>query len=145
MFDTNNSISGLSYDLDTRSSGGIYYQNLISQSSDFNSIKSDINRLNSTFNPTNLFRITYDNVPAYMSSPRFASFQIILATNGFSSYVLLKYTSCLAGAALRSIPGIYYTLRGGSSSSNLATNSCLTSNVNMAGTWVFDSSRKIGN
>jgi hypothetical protein len=144
-FDTNNSISGLNYDLDTRSSGGIYYQNLSSQSSDFNSIKSDINRLNSAFNPTNLFRITYDNVPAYSSSSLKASFQIILATNGFLTYVLLKYTSCLAGATLRSIPGIYYTLRGGGSSSSLAVNSCLASNVNMAGTWVFDSSRESGN
>jgi hypothetical protein len=32
-------ISGINYDLDTRTSGGIYYQNLDSQSSDFNSIK----------------------------------------------------------------------------------------------------------
>ena len=38
-----NWISALYYDLDTRTSGGIYYQNLNSQSSDFNSIKSDIN------------------------------------------------------------------------------------------------------
>jgi hypothetical protein len=52
------------YDIDSnkRHGGGIYYQNLNSQSSDFNSIKSDLNRLNSNFVPTNLFRIKYDNV-----------------------------------------------------------------------------------
>ena len=145
-FGTNNTIYALNYDLDTsNSSGGIYYQNLDSQSNDFNSIKSDINRLNSGFNSTNIFRITYDNVPAYNQSSLIASFQIILARDGslsngssYSSFVLLKYTSCLSNAALRVTPGIYYTLSNGQTSSSAFSNPCSTSNVNLSGTWVFD-------
>jgi len=76
-----NWISALNYDLDTSSSGGIYYQNLNAQSTDFNSIRSDLNRVNASFVPTNLFRITYDNVPAWMQSSYIATFQIILASD----------------------------------------------------------------
>ena len=144
-FDSSNSIYALWYDLDTRTSGGIYYQNLNSQSNDFNSIKSDINRLNSGFNPTNIFRITYDNLPAYNQSSLIASFQIILARDGslsngssYSSFVLLKYTSCLSGNTLTRTPGIYYTLSNGQSSSYQFSNPCDSSNVNLNGTWVFD-------
>ena len=137
-FDSSNSIYALSYDLDTRYSGGIYYQNLNSQSNDFNSIKSDINRLNPSFNPTNLFRITYDNVPDYSTRTLIASFQIILATDGSSSYVLLKYTSCLSNRTLIRTPGIYYTLTNGQTSSSTFSNPCSSSNVNLSGTWAFD-------
>ena len=51
LFDSSNSMYALNYDLDTRYSGGIFYQNLNSQSNDFNSIKSDINRLNQFLTP----------------------------------------------------------------------------------------------
>ena len=137
-FDSSNSIYALSYDLDTRYRGGIYYQNLNSQSNDFNSIKSDINRLNPSFNPTNIFRIKYDNVPAYNQNSSIASFQITLATNGSSSYVLVKYTSCLSGNTLTKTPGIYYTLSNGQTSSSTFSNPCSSSNVKLSGTWVFD-------
>ena len=144
QFDSSNSIYALWYDLDTRTSGGIYYQNLNSQSNDFNSIKSDINRLNPSFNPTNLFRIKYDNVPASRQSSLIASFQIILATNVSSSYVLLKYTSCLSGNTLTRTPGIYYTLSNGQTSSSSFSNPCSSSNVNLKGTWVYDVTTQIG-
>ena len=124
-------------------SGGIYYQNLNSQLSDFNSIKSDINRLNPSFNPTNLFGITYDNVPAWSSS-LFASFQIILASSSSSSYVLLKYTSCISERTFLTPPGIYYTSTNGRESSINFYYPCYSSNVNLTGTWVFDVSTKIG-
>jgi hypothetical protein len=137
-FDSSNSIYALNYDLDTRYSGGIYYQNLNSQSNDFNSIKSDINRLNSVFNPTNLFRITYDNVPDYRRESLIASFQIIFASSSTSSYVVLKYTSCLSNRILSTPPGIYYTLSNGQASSSTFSNPCTSSNVNLSGTWVFD-------
>ncbi len=83
-------ISGLNYDLDSRTSGGVYYQNLNAQSSAFNSIKSDLNRLDASFVPTNLFRITYDNVLLYGSSVNSVSFQVILASDSSKSYVLLR-------------------------------------------------------
>jgi hypothetical protein len=125
-------------------SGGIYYQNLNSQSNDFNSIKSDINLLNPSFNPTNLFRITYDNVPAWSSSSLFASFQIILASSSSSSYVLLKYTSCISERTFLTPPGIYYTSTNGRESSFNFYYPCYSSNVNLTGIWVFDVSTKIG-
>jgi hypothetical protein len=91
---------------------GMYYQNLNSQWSDFNSIKSDLNRLNSNFVPINLFRIKYDNVINFVSGGSLASlsasFQILLARDATKSYVLLNYTSCLSGSTLIETPGLYY-------------------------------------
>jgi hypothetical protein len=144
-----NAISALNYNLDTRFGGGIYYQYLNSQSSDFNSIKSDLNRLNSNFVPTNLFRISYDNVPNYLSSlwsgSLRASFQIVLASDGTKSYILLKYTSCLSDVTLFSTPGLYYLSNqlNGQQMSNQFSNPCSSSNVNIGGTWVFDVSPSI--
>ena len=136
-----NSVYAQNADLDTSMSGGIYYQNLNSQSNEFNSIKSDINRLNSAFNPTDLFRITFDKVPVFRSS-LFTSFQIILASSSSSSFVVLKYTTCLA--TLIRTPALYYTLSNGRSTKNEFFNSCESSNVNLTGTWVFDVSSQIG-
>jgi hypothetical protein len=136
-----NWISALNYDLDTRTSGGIYYQNLNSQSGDFNSIKSVINRVNPAFVPTNLFRITYDNVPAWGQRSDIASFQIILANDATISYVLLKYTSCLSSSYLSRIQAIYYLSANEQSVSNqMSLNPCTRTNVNQVGTWVFDAS-----
>jgi len=138
-------ISGINYDLDTRTSGGVYYQNLNSQSSEFNSIKSDLNRLDASFVPTNLFRITYDNVPLYSSSSYSVSFQVILASDSSKSYVLLKYTTCLSSSfALRTTPGLYYLLNGQQTFIQVSDSSCSESNVNQAGKWVFDVTSLIG-
>jgi len=136
-------ISALRYDLDTRYGiGGIYYQNLNSQSSDFNSIKSDLNRLESNFVPTNIFRIKYDYVPNYVGvgslGPLRASFQIVLASYATKSYVLLKYTSCLSGDTLSETLGLYYLSLIGHQMSNTISSPCSSSNVNQTGTWVFD-------
>jgi len=134
-----NFISGINYDLDSRASGGIYFQNLNSASGDFNSIISDINRRDASFVPTNLFRVTYLNVPLFSYSSNTVSFQIILASSSSKSFVLLKYTTCLASSfTLRSTPGLYYLSSSGQQLSNQASNPCTNSNVNQAGTWVFD-------
>ena len=134
-----NSISALNYDLDARTSGAIYYQNLNSSSSGFSSIKSDLNRLNSSFIPANMFRITFDNVPTYSYSSILASFQIVLASDSSRSYVLLKYTSCLSSSVtLSTSPGLYYLSTNGQQLSMLVANPCTSSNVNLVGTWVFD-------
>ena len=136
---SDNWISALNYDLDTSINGGIYYQNLNSQSTDFNSIRSDLNRLNASFVPTNLFRITFDNVPNYGSGSFFASFQIILASDASKSYVLLKYTSCLTSGFLSSIQALYYLSANGEyMSSQMSLDPCTETNVNQEGTWVFD-------
>jgi len=140
-------ISGINYDLDTRTSGGVYYQNLNAQSSDFNSLKSDLNRLDASFLPTNLFRITYDNVPLYLSSLYDVSFQVILASDSSKSYVLLKYTTCLVVSSsftLRTIPGLYYLVNGQQTLVPISNSSCSNSNVNLAGTWVFNATSPTG-
>jgi hypothetical protein len=139
-------ISALNYDLITSTSGSIYYQNLNSQSSDFNSIKSDLNRFDASFVPTNLFRITYDNVPIYSFSSNRVSFQIILASDSSKSYVLFKYTTCVASSfALRTLPGLYFLLANGQQTFiPISNSSCSNSNVNQAGTWVFNVTSPIG-
>jgi hypothetical protein len=133
-----NYIAALSCDFDTTSSsGGIYYQNLNSQSSDFSSIKSDLNRLDASFVPTNLFRITYDRVPVISNSSLLTSFQIVLASDSSNSYVLLKYIKCEYDVLFIS-PVIYYLLNGEQKTYKYFNNPCTDSNVNQVGTWVFD-------
>ena len=104
-----NSIVGLNFQADTSDQGGIFYQNLYSPSNAFNRTQSTINRVNSGFVPTNMFRITYLNVPKpYSSTPLTAkaSFQVVLASDSTKSYVVLNYTDCLAGAPLETFPGL---------------------------------------
>ena len=137
-FASGNWIPALNYDLDTRTSGGIYYQNVNSQSSDFASIKSDINRRDASFVPTNIFRVTYLNVPFYGQTSPLASFQIALASDASKSYVLLKYAACLSSAySIRTRPGLWYISATGQQMSNQISNPCTSSNVNLPGTWVF--------
>jgi hypothetical protein len=133
-----NTITALFFNGNTQSQGGIYYQNLYSQSDDFYSIQSNINRINSSFVPLNIFRITYDNVSKLYEDNKKATFQIILVTDSSKSYVVLKYTSCLSNDPLTVLPGIYYLGENGQQLSNLMTDPCLSSNINQNGTWVFD-------
>ena len=136
-----NSIVGLNFLADTSDQGSIFYQNLYSPSNAFNRTQSTINRVNSGFVPTNMFRITHLNVPiAYSSSPTVkASFQIILASDSTKSYVVLNYTECLADQAQKTNPGLYYLDQNGQQSSAvIGQNPCRGSNVNLIGVWVFD-------
>ena len=134
-------ISALNYDLDTLNGGGIYYQNVNVQSNDFDLIRTDLNRLNASFVPANIFRITFDNVATHSTSSLKASFQLILASDASStsSYVALKYTSCLSNSVnLRSSPGLYYLNSNGQQESFPISEPCSSTNVNSIGTWVFD-------
>ena len=136
-----NSIVGLNFQGDISVYGGIFYQNLLSSSLAFNRTQSTINRVNSGFIPTNMFRITYFNVPiAYNSNPLTvkASFQVVLASDSTKSYVVLNYTDCLAGAPLETYPGLLYLSQNGQQSSAFLENPCGSSNVNLIGNWVFD-------
>ncbi len=133
-------ILALNYDLDTRYSGGIYYQNVNSQSSDFASIKSDINLRDASFVPTNIFRVTYLNVPYYGQTSHIVSFQIVLASDASKSYVLLKYATCLSSdyVFLDQPPSLVYIPATGPIMYNQISDPCTSSNVNLPGTWVFD-------
>ena len=137
--DMSNLISGFNYDLNTLNGGTIYYQNLFAtdSSNGFALVLADLNRLNSTFVPTNVFRITYENVLKYASDTDSTSFQIVLASDAAKSYVLLKYYLCIANEL--KTPGLYYmNTYGQQLSSLIAVNPCLSTNVNLNGTWVFD-------
>ena len=136
-----NSIVGLNFQADVSDQGGIFYQNLYSPSLAFNRTQSTINRVNSGFVPTNMFRITYFNVPvAYNSNPVTikASFQAVLASDSTKSYIVLNYTDCLASAPLETYPGLLYLSQSGQQSSAFLENPCGSSNVNLIGNWVFD-------
>jgi hypothetical protein len=136
-----NSIVGLNFQAETSVQGGIYFQNLYSPSLAFNRTQSTINRVNSGFVPTNMFRITYFNVPvAYNSNPVTvkASFQVILASDSTKSYIVLNYTDCLASAPLETYPGLLYLSQNGQQLSAFLDNPCGSSNVNLYGNWVFD-------
>ena len=136
-----NSISGLNYDLTTTSSvgtSGIFYRSLTQalNANELASIKSSINRLVSSFVPTNGFQLVWNNVSS-LSGGLTATFSIDLASDSSSSYVVLKYSSCLNGATLISTPGLYYTITNRVLQILPITNPCSSSNVNLPGTWVF--------
>ena len=133
-----NSIVGFNYNGDTRYKGGIYYQNLYSGSTESIEIKSTINKIDSNFVPSNIYRITYDNVPQLYYESLVASFQIILTTDLSKYFVILKYTSCLSNSTLSTLPGLYFLNENQTQLSNLLTDPCFSSNVNEIGTWVFD-------
>ena len=76
-------IAGWSMDLDTRTSGNVYYRET-TDSSILASVKSYIlaygSSKYSTFDLNSAFIVTYDNVPFFASSSTYNSFQIILTT-----------------------------------------------------------------
>ena len=132
-----NLISGQNYDINTEYGGQIYYENMDSASNvDFGSVQSDLSKLNSTFVPTNIFRVTFDGVVDAIDAVEFASFQIILASDSAKSYVMLKYTSCVAD--LLTTPGLYYLNTSNKQSSKSIVDPCNSSNVNSNGLWIFD-------
>jgi secreted trypsin-like serine protease len=140
-----NTISALNYDLDSRSNsnGGIYYKNILSGSTEMNSIKADVNLVNPNFVPTNAFRVTFDNVWNYGSGSLVATFQTNLVSNSVSSYVTLIFTSCLSNQTLTASSGLNYINANGAWIQlpiNLPFDS---SNVGQSGKWVFDVSNVI--
>ncbi len=136
-FDTTYLIFDLNYNLDTTMNGGIYYQNLESTSNDFSLIKTVVKTLNPSFIPNDIFRITYDNVPANGQSSLIVSFQVILASSSSSSFVVLNFTSCPSNRSLSLGPSFNYN-------PVFITNPCFSSNINSNGLWVFDLSGQSG-
>ena len=89
-------IAGLSMDLDTKSSGNIYYR----ETSDLfilESLKSYILAYDSSTNPFSLFLnsafiVTYDNVPFYANPSTNNSFQIIItSTPDCQTFAIVMY------------------------------------------------------
>ena len=133
----------MNYDLNTNSFGEIVYENLNSSSSDFEQIKKYLNIV-----PTQLFRISFVNVPDFDTETLDASFQIILATDDLTYKMLLIYYYCLNGSTLLTPAGIYYLEKNGSQSSYLlSTNPCTDSNLaqKVSGVWVFETGQTDSN
>jgi hypothetical protein len=127
---------GLNYDLNpTRNaSGQIYFKHLNTNS------KAYTNLLNPSFEPTNVFMITYDNVlPWSATSTSTASFQIFLLANSAlkTTYVTFKFTSCLRGLSLRASSGLNYKTNNNLQEVIITDGQhCTSSNVGETGVWV---------
>ncbi len=79
-------------DLDTRYSGNIFYRQL--NSTHLNSVKSDVNIVNSTFTPTSGFVVTWYQVPRYSAlsiTYGYYTFQAVLVSNGIQTYLMYNY------------------------------------------------------
>jgi hypothetical protein len=133
---------GLNYDLDTRQpgSGQIYYQDVSSDSIDFLLAKGYVNLLNSTFLPTNVFMITYDNVLPYnTTSSSKTNFIIFLLSDNLNSYVIFKYISCPNDLSVLAKSGLDYENEGKLKEIIIKdSQQCISSNVLKAGIWVSE-------
>jgi hypothetical protein len=127
---------GLDYDLDTRKTGQIYYQNVASGSSNFIWSQSKVNLANPSFLAKSVFMITYDNVMTFSQpSTSIASFQIFLLSDSSSNtYVTFSYKSCLSGLTLLSPSGL--TFRNGTIIR--IDQQCTSSNVGQTGIWIMN-------
>lgn len=136
-FDFTHAVTPFCSDLYTQTGGNIYYKQIKNETI-LKLIGDEIN--NSTnktsFLPNNSFTITYDSVRAYPGiSNRNVSFQIIFSTDSNQSYVTLNYgrldfepneTSSIQFNALGFFNKYFFT--------NLKS----SSNVDLAGKWIFN-------
>ena len=89
-------VAGLAVDLDTRSSGNIYYRET-SDPLTLDSLKSYILTYDSSINPSffflnSAFIVTYDNVPFYGNASTINSFQIIItSTSDCETFAIVIY------------------------------------------------------
>ena len=131
-----NFIAPFAHDLSTYSNGNIYYRS-ISDLQTLNQIGSEISSLcflnTVNYMPTNAFIATWDAVPPYsLSSPAntFASFQLIISTDGSNSFLTINYGSLGFGAS----SGYYFQYGYTTISIN---NPELSSNVGVNGKWIY--------
>jgi hypothetical protein len=133
----------LNYDLDTTriGSGQIYYKNLKEDSNEFILAKIYLNLFDPLFEPINILMITYDEVlsidPTLISK---VSFQVFLATDSTTSFVVYRYKSCPSELTLKASSGFTYRK---DTEKILIENGqqCSSSNVGQTGIWVVDVTR----
>ena len=126
-------------DLSTSKKGNIYYR-LINNSQTLNQIGLEISSLyylnKTSFVPTNAFIVTWDAVPPYSSSPAntFASFQLIISTDGSNSFLTINY-----GSLGQSADNGYKFQYGSYKSTTISSsNPEYSSNVGVSGKWIFE-------
>lgn len=133
-----NYIAPFVHDLITTSTGSIYYRT-INDSQSLNAIGQEINSLKysnkTNFMPTNAFIVTWDAVPPYSSSSpanTFASFQLIISTDGSNSFLTLNY------GPLDFVASNGYFFQYGSNKIISITNPQFSSNVGVNGKWIYN-------
>jgi hypothetical protein len=123
-------------DLDTTYTGIIYYRRL--RSTDLNNVKSDINLVDSTFTPTSGLVVTWYRVPRYGTQSYIYTFQALLVSNGFDTYLIYNYDDQTMPITWSS----NYTGFDSGNGTNLfkrnsSINMATSSNVNVNGKWIF--------
>lgn len=140
---------GLNYDLNPlrNGSGQIYYQYLNAIDSKF-APKTFVSLLSSTFEPNNIFIITFDNVLASsLSSTSRVSFSILFLADSEKTFVTFKYTSCPTDLNLLTSSGLNYNNDGKLEEILIPKDKqCTLSNVGQSGVWVTEvTSHSLGN
>ena len=111
-------------------------------SNDLVLIKNQINEyLNNSFTPTNAMIITFDSMDPIQFK---LSYQIILSSDSVSSFLIVLYKYCeydtRNGFGLVT-PGVYY-IENGQQRVIQMSNPCISSNVGVAGMWIFQVGNK---
>ena len=127
-------IAPFSHNLATNINGNIFYRST-RNSHTLNLIGQEINSLkySNTVNymPTNAFIVTWDTVASADTQPNpYASFQIILSTDGSNSFLTINY------GTLGFTADYGYFFQYGSTKFTL-TNPKYSSNVGVNGKWIF--------
>ena len=125
--------------------GQIYYRES-SNSTDLIQVKNDISRIDSSFNPTRVYIITWNKVPSiyYTNNYYTNTFQLVIATNGATSYMITNFQNMTFPNKESTLMALFgynagdnktYFTHPNSFTYDL-TNVAKTSNVNIPGKWV---------
>jgi len=139
-------------DINTLIGGRIFYRES-SSSSDFNQAKSDIaNIYSSSFNPSRLYIITWDQVAANDGNSSINNtFQVVIATDGKISFLIFNF-GIMSWPNSQFEMNSFFGYNAGDninfysypdSFTNNITNVANSSNVNLPGKWIFIASSKI--
>jgi hypothetical protein len=131
-------------DIDTTRCGNIYYRETTNLTT-LSLISKDIqNGFDLNFLAKWAFIVTYDRVCRFHSFDGLTnSFQIVITTDGSSSYIIYNYgqltwyENCLSYALYNAGDGIAYSILPGSLSSDILKLSYLSNN-RIPGQWIFD-------
>ena len=134
---TNTRISVYELDLITNTTGNIFHRS-VRDAATLTAITNQINKANFGlgFLTTNAYMITWQNVPLFGRSSALHTFQLILATNRTHSYVLCNYLRTDVTPIRTSIEDAF-----DSSNNIIFTGRSSTTNMNDAGSFVFNAYR----
>ena len=92
---------------------------------------------NSSFRPTNAFIVTWDTIAPFSPSiTGYVSFQIIILTDGSSSFLIMNYGS-LGFTVLNGYYFQYGSFTSGNYTAVNSTDPTTSSNVGVNGKWIY--------